>query len=229
MNRDLVIGLQSELEKNQQKVNELQEQLQWQELQHHNQLNLKEARIQEFKKSNSGGLKNIQDREQSAATLTSEQIAQKFAARKSPSAMTVGRRSSEPQEPSSNIRTLSQISDQVPETRAKVFRHQLQRVKSLNMSSQCSPIEPTRSSDRQPWSVNRMVVYDSYAETSEALSKGQTALPVYFKATVATLPPIAPTSATHHGRSREVNVTSMAVDAAAKEKARAAFMALSFD
>ena len=51
LSKDLVLSLQAELEKSQQKVIELEEQLRWQELENQNQLNLKEAKIQEFKRS----------------------------------------------------------------------------------------------------------------------------------------------------------------------------------
>ena len=50
LNKDMVLSLQAELEKNQQKVIELEEQLRWQELEKQNQLNNKEAKIQELKK-----------------------------------------------------------------------------------------------------------------------------------------------------------------------------------
>ena len=50
MNKDLVLSLQSELEKSQQKVKELEEQLRWQELENHNQITIKEAKILELKK-----------------------------------------------------------------------------------------------------------------------------------------------------------------------------------
>ena len=51
LSKDLVLSLQAELEKSQQKVIELEEQLRWQELENQNQLNIKEAKIQEFKRS----------------------------------------------------------------------------------------------------------------------------------------------------------------------------------
>ena len=50
LSKDLVLSLQAELEKSQQKVIELEEQLRWQELENQNQLNIKEAKIQEFKR-----------------------------------------------------------------------------------------------------------------------------------------------------------------------------------
>ena len=50
LNKDLVLSLQVELEKSQRKVGELEEQLRWQELEKQNQLNVKEAKIQELKK-----------------------------------------------------------------------------------------------------------------------------------------------------------------------------------
>ena len=53
--KDLVLSLQAELEKSQQKVIELEEQLRWQELESQNQLNIKEAKIQELKKSSNTG------------------------------------------------------------------------------------------------------------------------------------------------------------------------------
>ena len=46
--KELVLSLQAELEKSQQKVIELEEQLRWQELEKQNQLNIKEAKIQEL-------------------------------------------------------------------------------------------------------------------------------------------------------------------------------------
>ena len=48
--KELVLSLQAELEKSQQKVIELEEQLRWQELEKQNQLNIKEAKIQELLK-----------------------------------------------------------------------------------------------------------------------------------------------------------------------------------
>lgn len=50
MNKDLVLSLQSELERSQQKVKELEEQLRWQQLENHNQITIKEAKIMELKK-----------------------------------------------------------------------------------------------------------------------------------------------------------------------------------
>ena len=50
MNKDLVLSLQSELERSQQKVKELEEQLRWQQLENQNQIVIKEAKILELKK-----------------------------------------------------------------------------------------------------------------------------------------------------------------------------------
>lgn len=50
MNKDLVLSLQSELERSRQKVKELEEQLRWQQLENHNQITNKEAKILELKK-----------------------------------------------------------------------------------------------------------------------------------------------------------------------------------
>ena len=50
MNKDLVLSLQSELERSRQKVKELEEQLRWQQLENHNQITIKEAKIMELKK-----------------------------------------------------------------------------------------------------------------------------------------------------------------------------------
>ena len=61
--KDLVLSLQAELEKSQQKVIELEEQLRWQELESQNQLNIKEAKIQELKRgSNSGSDSKVSTR-----------------------------------------------------------------------------------------------------------------------------------------------------------------------
>lgn len=51
LNKDLVLSLQAELERSQQKIIELEEQLRWQQLENQNQLNLKEAKINELKKA----------------------------------------------------------------------------------------------------------------------------------------------------------------------------------
>ena len=50
MNKDLVLSLQSELERSRQKVKELEEQLRWEQLENHNQITIKEAKILELKK-----------------------------------------------------------------------------------------------------------------------------------------------------------------------------------
>ena len=83
------------------------------------------------------------------------------------------------------------------EERKKILRNQMQRNRSLNSHDQAN----------QPWSVNsgtRNLQFHYHRKES---------LPLDFKATVATLPPIEmkPTATTtiHH---REVNVQSLAVD-----------------
>ena len=50
-NKDLVLSLQAELKKSQQKVIELEEQLRWQQLQSQTQLNGKDAKIKELKRA----------------------------------------------------------------------------------------------------------------------------------------------------------------------------------
>ena len=51
LSKDLVLGLESALDKSQQKVSELEEQIRWKELEFQNHLNIKEAKIQELKKA----------------------------------------------------------------------------------------------------------------------------------------------------------------------------------
>ena len=60
-NKDLVLSLQAELERSQQKVIELEDQLRWQQLQSQNQLNVKEAKIKELKRGSSEGGKATTD------------------------------------------------------------------------------------------------------------------------------------------------------------------------
>ena len=51
LNKDLVLSLSTELEKSQQKIVELEEQIRWQQLENQNQLNVKEAKINALKKA----------------------------------------------------------------------------------------------------------------------------------------------------------------------------------
>lgn len=51
LNKDLVLSLQAELERSQQKVIELEEQLRWQQMENQNVLNNKDAKILELKKA----------------------------------------------------------------------------------------------------------------------------------------------------------------------------------
>ena len=163
MNKDLVLGLQGELEDSRRKIEELEDQVKWQEQVHQNQLNLKEARIQQLKKSVSS-TNHLQDQVcdldqhqiHPNATMEPSGSGRPVILNRSPSLIeeasrqtTSGsgrtRRSSQPM--NFPIRKTSLMAAQVSDnpyaavSGAHVFKQKLQRVKSMSHAGEVGDSE----------------------------------------------------------------------------------------
>ena len=195
MNKDLVLSLQSELERSQQKVKELEEQLRWQQLENHNQITIKEAKIMELKKLLNPhhdfcdtDLNKPPMRQVSLNDLTRTEsykqvnpTTERLCSKTHATLPNFQRRGSQPM-------TLKPTLVPLPSDNTNLeLKMQLQRRAA-----------GSKTCHHQPWSCSNKKV--SFKESSSPL-------PNDFKATVASLPPILkkPPAALH-------NVQSLAVD-----------------
>lgn len=202
--KELVLSLQAELEKSQQKVIELEEQLRWQELEKQNQLNIKEAKIQELIRGlniTSSDQKVQIDKTASSKSALSPYLKEDSLRKryeKHYSSQMVLKPTLVPIVPgtshhSSDLKLASADLNQSNVHGKKVLKNQLQRNRNLASNSMME--------SNKPWSVNT-------TRNNHSSLIRQESLPSDFKATVATLPPIQPARRPQC----EVNVQSLAVD-----------------
>ena len=198
MNKDLVLSLQTELEKSQHRIIELEEQLRWQELENQNQLSLKEAKINALKRVlNFGGVGGAEadlrlyerrnSQPNSSSSISTPSSTSTNASLMKPSLVPLELRMSQ----------TSSSSGSSSENAKIVFRHHLQRQKSLSTATQYPTLEGA-STRPKPWSISPKMTVITPA-----------ALPEDFKATVATLPPI---ELKRSKSTAEVNIHSLAID-----------------
>ena len=198
MNKDLVLSLQTELEKSQHRIIELEEQLRWQELENQNQLSLKEAKINALKRvlnfGGSGGAEadlRLYERRNSqpnsSSSISTPSSTSTNASLMKPSLVPLELRMSQ----------TSSSSGSSSENAKIVFRHHLQRQKSLSTATQYPTLEGA-STRPKPWSISPKMTVITPA-----------ALPEDFKATVATLPPI---ELKRSKSTAEVNIHTLAID-----------------
>ena len=201
MNKDLVLSLQTELEKSQHRIIELEEQLRWQELENQNQLSLKEAKINALKRVlNFGGVggggaeadlrlyERRNSQPNSSSSISTSSNTSTNASLMKPSLVPLELRMSQ---------TSSSSSGSSSENAKIVFRHHLQRQKSLSTATQYPTLEGA-STRPKPWSISPKMTVITPA-----------ALPEDFKATVATLPPI---ELKRSKSTAEVNIHTLAID-----------------
>ena len=198
MNKDLVLSLQTELEKSQHRIIELEEQLRWQELENQNQLSLKEAKINALKRVlNFGGVggadadlrlyERRNSQPNSSSSISTPSSTSTNASLMKPSLVPLELRMSQ----------TSSSSGSSSENAKIVFRHHLQRQKSLSTATQYPTLEGA-STRPKPWSISPKMTVITPA-----------ALPEDFKATVATLPPI---ELKRSKSTAEVNIHTLAID-----------------
>ena len=197
MNKDLVLSLQTELEKSQHRIIELEEQLRWQELENQNQLSLKEAKINALKRVlNFGGggaeadlrlYERRNSQPNSSSSISTPSSTSTNASLMKPSLVPLELRMSQ----------TSSSSGSSSENAKIVFRHHLQRQKSLSTATQYPTLEGA-STRPKPWSISPKMTVITPA-----------ALPEDFKATVATLPPI---ELKRSKSTAEVNIHTLAID-----------------
>ena len=198
MNKDLVLSLQTELEKSQHRIIELEEQLRWQELENQNQLSLKEAKINALKRVlNFGGVGGAEadlrlyerrnSQPNSSSSISTPSSTSTNASLMKPSLVPLELRMSQN----------SSSSGSSSENAKIVFRHHLQRQKSLSTATQYPTLEGA-STRPKPWSISPKMTVITPA-----------ALPEDFKATVATLPPI---ELKRSKSTAEVNIHTLAID-----------------
>ena len=198
MNKDLVLSLQTELEKSQHRIIELEEQLRWQELENQNQLSLKEAKINALKRVlNFGGVGGAEadlrlyerrnSQPNSSSSISTPSSTSTNASLMKPSLVPLELRMSQ----------TSSSSGSSSENAKIVFRHHLQRQKSLSTATQYPTLEGA-STRPKPWSISPKMTVITPA-----------ALPEDFKATVATLPPI---ELKRSKSTAEVNIHTLAID-----------------